>query len=90
MKIFVNSKIINIYKKHKKNPNNSLSFLLNSVDPDTCVEAITMVNTHTLAGDLTEIEIDEKNIRSMCSIFGNAEAALAGKLLWVALLFPEI
>lgn len=90
MKLPMNSKLIDTYKKHNKNPNYSLSFLLSSVDPKTCVEVVTMVNTLTLAGEPIEFEIDEKNIRAMRNIFGNVDAALTEKLLWVALLFPEI
>lgn len=90
MIVEVNSKLVAMYKEHSKNPNYALSFILNSMDPDTCIEGIALVDGFTIPGESTGIEIDEKNARAIKSIFGAADSATVTKLLWVAMLFPEI
>ncbi len=90
MKLELNSKLINSYKEHGKNPNYALSFMLNSMDPKTCVEGIELVDTFSIAGDVVEFQIDDKNARAIKSIFGTVNAVIVTKLLWTALLFPEI
>jgi hypothetical protein len=90
MKITISKKLLNAYSKHGKNPSYSLSFMLSSMDPDTCVEAIQLLDSFAIGGDPVDVEIDEKHIRAIASIFGSADAELILKLLWAAFLFPEI
>lgn len=90
MKLALNTKLIEIYKANGKNPNYSLSFLLNSVDPSVCAEGLGLVETFKLAGAAVEYEIDDKNIRTVQQLFGNADSTTVERLLWVALLFLEI
>lgn len=90
MKLTVSTKLIESYKASSKNPNYSLSFLLNSIDPSVCADGLGLVETFKLAGVAVEYEIDDKNIRAMQQLFGNAASTTVERLLWVALLFPEI
>lgn len=90
MKLTVSSKLIESYKANGKNPNYSLSFLLNSIDPSVCADGLGLVETFKLAGVAVEYEIDDKNIRAMQQLLGNADSTTVERLLWVALLFPEI
>lgn len=90
MKLTVSTKLIESYKANGKNPNYSLSFLLNSIDPSVCADGLGLVETFKLAGVAVEYEIDDKNIHSMQQLLGNADSTTVERLLWVALLFPEI
>lgn len=90
MKLTVSTKLIDSYKANSKNPNYSLSFLLNSIDPSVCADGLGLVETFKLAGAAVEYEIDDKNIRVMQQLFGKADSTMVERLLWVALLFPEI
>jgi hypothetical protein len=90
MKLTVSTKLIDSYKANSKNPNYSLSFLLNSIDPSICADGLGLVETFKLAGAAVEYEIDDKNIRVMQQLFGNVDSTTVERLLWVALLFPEI
>ena len=90
MKLMVSTKLIDSYKANSKNPNYSLSFLLNSIDPSVCADGLGLVETFKLAGAAVEYEFDDKNIRVMQQLFGKADSTTAERLLWVALLFPEI
>lgn len=90
MKLTVSTKLIESYKANGKNPNYSLSFLLNSIDPSVCADGLGLVETFKLAGVAVEYEIDDKNIRAMQQLLGNADSTTVERLLWVALLFPEI
>ena len=90
MKLTVSTKLIESYKANGKNPNYSLSFLLNSIDPSVCADGLGFVETFKLAGVAVEYEIDDKNIRAMQQLLGNADSTTVERLLWVALLFPEI
>lgn len=90
MILTVSTKLIESYKANSKNPNYSLSFLLNSIDPNICADCLGLVETFKLDGVAVEYEIDDKNIRAMQQLFGNADSTTVERLLWVALLFPEI
>ena len=90
MKLAVSTKLIESYKANGKNPNYSLSFLLNSVDPGVCAECIGLVDTFKLAGAAAEYEVDDKNVCVVQQLFGNVDSTTVERLLWVALLFPEI
>ena len=90
MKLTVSTKLIDSYKANSKNPNYSLSFLLNSIDPSVCADGLGLVETFKLAGAAVEYEIDDKNIRVMQQLLGKADSTTVERLLWVALLFPEI
>ena len=90
MKLALNIKLIENYKATGKNPNYSLSFLLNSVDPSICADGLGLIETFKITGATADYEIDEKNIRAIQQLFGNADSATVECLLWVAFLFPEI
>ena len=90
MRISLHNALISSYKEHGKNPNYSLSFLLNSIDPGTCVAAVKLINEFSLLGETTEFEVDEKNILIVNQLFSRVDATLLEQLLWAALLLPEI
>lgn len=90
MKLALNNKLIESYKANGKNPNYSLSFLLNSVDSRACAKGVGLIETFKLEGAAIDYEIDDKNIRGIQQLFGKADNGTVECLLWVALLFPEI
>ena len=90
MTLSLNQKLIESYKANGKNPNYLLSFLLNSVDPSVCAKGIGLVDTFKLEGTVIDFEIDDKNILAIQQLFGKADIGTVERLLWVALLFPEI
>lgn len=90
MKLSLSIKLVEMYKGAGKNPNYSLSFLLNSIDPCICADGLRIVETFKIAGDVAEYEIDDKNIHAIQRLFGNVDSAAVERLLWVALLLPEI
>lgn len=90
MKLTVSTKLIESYKASSKNPNYSLSFLLNSIDPVVCTNGLGLVEIFKLAGPSVEYEIDNKNICAIQQLFGSVDSTTVEKMLWVALLFPEI
>ena len=90
MKFDLNSNLINAYKTSNKNPNYSLSFLLSSLDLNSCNLAINLVNTFSLAGNATAFELDNSNAQTIQKIFKKIDSALVERLLWIALFFPEI
>lgn len=90
MILALNANLIENYKANGKNPNYSLSFLLNSIDPCICADGLRLVETFKILGTTTDYEIDEKNIRAIQKLFGNTDLTTIERLLWIALLFPEI
>ena len=86
----INQKLMDAYKQHGKNPNYALTFLLNSIDAGVCADNMELISSFVIEGDTGVCEIDESNLCAVMSIFGSAEAYLIERLLWIALLFPEI
>ena len=70
MKLALNNKLIESYKANGKNPNYSLSFLLNSVVPRACAKGVALIETFKLEGAAIDYEIDDKNIRGIQQLFG--------------------
>ncbi|MBQ3252630.1 MAG: hypothetical protein IJB02_05270 [Oscillospiraceae bacterium] len=90
MKFNLNSNLLNAYKTSNKNPNYSLSFLLSSLDLNSCNLAIDLVNTFNLSGEATAFELDSSNTQTIQKIFKKIDSSLVERLLWIALFFPEI
>lgn len=90
MQFELSEKLIKKYSEDSKNPNYSLTFLLNSLDPNTCASAIKLVDVFNLQGNVITYEIDEKNIKIIKTLFKEIDNKLIEKLLWIALLLPEM
>ena len=90
MKLKINERLISSFKSMNKNPDYMLEFLLNSIDVDACRNAMELVEEFKLLGTMVEIEINENNISTASQLFGDCDSSTVEKLLWVALLFPEI
>ncbi len=90
MQFELSEKLIKKYSEDSKNPNYSLTFLLNSLDPNICVSAIKLVDVFNLQGNVITYEIDEKNIKIIKTLFKEIDNKLIEKLLWIALLLPEM
>lgn len=90
MRFELSKKLISAYKENKKNPNYSLTFILNSVDPGTCAAGAELIDSFIISDDKVSFEIDDNNIRALKSLFGNADAILVEKMLWIAFMLPEM
>lgn len=90
MQFELSEKLIKKYSEDSKNPNYSLTFLLNSLDPNICVSVIKLVDVFNLQGNVITYEIDEKNIKIIKTLFKEIDNKLIEKLLWIALLLPEM
>ena len=90
MRFELSKKLIFAYNENRKNPNYSLTFILNSVEPNTCVAGVEMINCFVISEDKVSFEIDDNNIRAMESLFANVDAALVEKMLWMAFMLPEV
>ena len=90
MKIQINETLISAYKNARKNPNYALATILSSLDADTCKTSMEIVKDFELSGDCIEIDFDEDNVSVITDLFGKCDASTIEKILWVALLFPEI
>ena len=90
MEVRISENLHNLFISSCKNCDYSLSFLLNSIDPNTCPECMKLVREFTLLGKEVEIEINDNNINTIQRIFGNKENALIEQLLWISILLPEI
>lgn len=90
MRMILNEKLIVAYKENGKNPNYSLSFLLNSLDPSTCTAGVELLDAFTIGGPTAEYEVDDKNFRIIQKIFGKVDAAIVERLLWIAFLLPDM
>ena len=86
----LSKKLISAYKENGKNPNYSLTFILNSVDPCTCAAGVTLIDGFVISEDNVSFEIDDNNIRALKSLFGSVDAALIEKMLWMAFMLPEM
>lgn len=90
MKIELSKKLILAYKEYGKNPNYSLTFLLNSLDPYICVAVIQLPDIFSFNGNTMTCEVDDENACIIQKLFGRVDSVLLERLLWVALLFPEV
>ncbi len=89
MKISVDKKLIDIYHKYEKSVGYMLDFLLSSLDVKCCKETIILFEMNN-NGEKTEIEIDDKTISEINTLFESADDKLIEKLLYFAVIFPEI
>ncbi len=89
MKISVNKKLIDLYHKYEKTEGYMLDFLLSSLDMKCCKDTILLFDMNN-NGEKIEIEIDDKTISEIKSLFGSADDKLIEKLLYFAVIFPEI
>ena len=90
MQVQVSKKLIAEFAEQKKNPNYALSFILDSMNPDACVEGIKMVDVFSINGETEGFIIDAKNAKLLTQIYDEIDATIVERLLWIALLFPEI
>lgn len=90
MKFSVNKGLIDIYRRHDKSEGYMLDFLLSSLDDKCCVDAIKLIDTLNLKGEKAEVDINESTVVEINSLFGAIDNTLIEKLLFTAVLFPEI
>ena len=90
MKLKINERLVGSFKSINKNPNYMLDFLLSSIDAEACRNAMELVEEFKLLGTTVEIEINENTLSTASQLFGDCDSSTVEKLLWVALLFPEI
>ena len=90
MQFEISEKLIKAYNENSKNPNYSLNFLLNSLDPSICISAIKLVDVFNIQGNTITYDVDEKNIKIIKILFKEINNNLIEKLLWIALLLPEM
>lgn len=90
VKFNVSKEIIKIYRKHNKSEDYSLDFLLSSLDPECCAEAFALFDSLNIKGEKVEIDINESNLLEIKSLFSIIDNKLMEKLLFTAVLFPEI
>ena len=90
MKLKINERLVSSFKSVNKNPDYMLDFLLSSIDVNACRNAMEIVEEFKLLGTAVEVEINEKNLYTVNQLFGTSDSNTVEKLLWVALLFPEI
>ena len=90
MQFELSEKLIRKYSESNKSPNYSLNFLLNSLEPTVCASVIKLVDVFSIQGNTTTYDVDEKNIKIIETLFKEFDSKLVEKLLWIALLFPEI
>lgn len=90
MRFELSKKLISAYIENGKNPNYSLTFILNSVDPNTCITGAGLIDNFIISNDKVSFEIDDNNIRALKSLFGDAGAVLIEKMLWIAFMLPEM
>ena len=90
MQVQVSKKLIAAFAEQCKNLNYALSFVLDSIDPNVCVEGIKMVDVFSIDGETDCITIDAKNTKLLMQTYNEIDTAIVERLLWIALLFPEI
>ncbi len=90
MKVSVSTTLLDLYKQSKKNYNYALAFFLNSLDLEVCSKAMVLVENFKISGDKQIIEIDAPNVSIITSIFGDADDNVVERLMWMAIMLPEI
>lgn len=90
MRFDLSKKLISAYREHEKNPNYSLTFILNSVDPRACATGVGLIDSFIIFDEKVSFEIDDSNIRAMKALFGSADADIVEKMLWMAFMLPEV
>lgn len=90
MRFDLSKKLIFMYSENGKNPNYSLTFILNSLDPGTCAAGAEIIDSFVISDEKLSFEIDDNNIRALNALFGKADAILIEKMLWIAFMLPEI
>ena len=90
MKVSVSNSLLDLYKQSKKNYNYALDFFLDSLDLEVCSKAMLLVENFKISGDKQIIEIDASNVSLINSIFGDADGNVVERLMWMAIMLPEI
>ena len=90
MKFSINSEIIDLYKRSKKNINYMLDYLLSCVDTKTCKECFDMLEKAEGKLKDIEVEVDIDNVKRIKSIFDRCDDKLVEQLLLIAVLFNEV
>lgn len=90
MKVKISERLEKIYIENHKNYNYALSFLLSSIDLDTFGEALNIVDSFVLNGEQVEVDVDEQQIKKINNMLKIVDDNLVEKLLWIAVMFPEI
>lgn len=86
----LSNKLISAYSDNGKNPNYSLTFILNSVDPSICAAGVALIDSFAISEEKVSFEIDDNNIYTLKSLFGGVDAPLIEKMLWMAFMLPEM
>ena len=90
MTVSINKALINIYHKHNKSEGYMLDFLLGSLDSKCCADVFNLFDSLNIKGEKVKVEINDSTVSEINSIFSNVDDKLIEKLLFAAVLFPEI
>lgn len=90
MQFNVSKELVDIYCRYGKNEGYMIDFLLSSLDHKCCADAFNLFDTLNMKGEKAEVDINESTVAEIYSIFGAVDDALVEKLLFAAVLFPEI
>ena len=91
MKVKISNELSKIYRVNHKNWNYSLDLLLGSLDPETCLQCMTIIDSFNLSGEKSEIDVDNPIIEKVESMFdGSRDELLIERLIWLAGMLPEI
>ena len=90
MTIKIAKRINDIYVSANKNVEYTLDFLLSSIEVDCCKKAIDAIEEFTIIGEKTSIDISDKIVGMVNKVLGCSDEKTIEKLLWIAVMFPEI
>lgn len=90
MTVKIAKRINDIYLSKNKNVEYALDFLLSSIEVDCCKAAIDSVEEFAIIGEKTNIDISDKTVEIVNKVLGCSDEKTIEKLLWVAVMFPEI
>jgi len=90
MVIQIGKRLNDIYASSHKNFDYALDFVLSSIDVDCCKSALDAVEEFELIGEKTSANINEKTIEKINKTLGYSDDKTVERLLWMAVMFPEI
>ena len=90
MRVKISKELKQLYDTSKKEPEYSLQFIADSMDPDCC--AAVLVQKFSISDDVCEIAISDHLVEVLKQELNLGEISnmLLEALLWVAILFPEV
>ena len=92
MRVKISKELKQLYDTSKKEPEYSLQFIADSMDPDCCAAAAVLVQKFSISDDVCEIAISDHLVEVLKQELnlGAISNMLLEALLWVAILFPEV